>query len=48
MQGAPLSGMMPGEIAALLGIEAFQARQVFRWIHAKQVFDFDRLSDPSK
>lgn len=45
---AYLSGMMPSEIAALLGIEAFQARQIFRWIHAKQVFDFDRMSDLSK
>ena len=48
LQAAHLSGMTPPEIATLLGIEAFQARQIFRWIHAKQVFDFERMSDLSK
>ncbi len=43
-----LSGQTPSEIAALLGIEAFKARQIFRWIHAKQEFDFGRMSDLSK
>ncbi len=45
---AHLSGMTPPEIAALLGIQSFQARQIFKWIQAKQVFDFDRMSDLSK
>ena len=43
-----LSGLTPNEIAALVGIEGFKARQIFRWIHAKQEFDFDRMSDLSK
>ncbi len=43
-----LSGLTPNEIAELVGIEGFKARQIFRWIHAKQEFDFDRMSDLSK
>ena len=43
-----LSGLTSGEIATLVGIEGFKARQIFRWIHAKQKFDFNRMSDLSK
>lgn len=43
-----LSGLLPGEIAAELGLQPFQARQIFRWIHQKQVFDFDAMTDLSK
>ena len=43
-----LSGMTPEEMAALLGIKRYQARQIFKWIHGKQVFDFDRMSNLSK
>ena len=43
-----LSGMTPEEMAAFVGIKGFQARQIFKWIHGKQVFEFDRMSDLSK
>ena len=43
-----LSAMTPEEMAASLGLKSFQARQIFKWIHAKQVFDFSRMSDLSK
>jgi 23S rRNA (adenine2503-C2)-methyltransferase len=43
-----LSGLNPEEIAERLGLKPFQGRQVFRWIHQKKVFDFDRMTDVSK
>lgn len=43
-----LSGLFPEEIAERLGLKPFQGRQVFRWIHQKKVFDFDRMTDLSK
>jgi 23S rRNA (adenine2503-C2)-methyltransferase len=44
----PLAGLLPDEIAATCGLRPFQGRQVFRWLHDKRVFDFDRMSDLSK
>lgn len=43
-----LSQMTPAEIAASLNLKPFQGKQIFRWIHQKRVFDFDRMSDLSK
>ena len=43
-----LTDLLPGEIAALLEIKPFQGRQIFRWIHKKQIFDFDEMTDLSK
>lgn len=43
-----LTELMPAEMAETLGIKPFQGRQLFRWVHAKQVFDFDAMTDLSK
>lgn len=43
-----LAGMEPAEIAAALGVPAFQGRQIFKWIHQKTEFDFARMTDLSK
>ena len=45
---APLSGMTPEELSALLEIKPFQGKQLFQWIHGKRVFDFGEMSDLSK
>ena len=45
MQLTPLN---PTEIAESLNLKPFQGKQIFRWLHQKQVFDFDRMSDLSK
>lgn len=36
------------EIAERLNLKPFQGKQIFRWIHQKKVFDFERMSDLSK
>lgn len=43
-----LAGSTPTEIAEQLGIQPFQGRQIFRWIHKKQIFDFEQMSDLAK
>jgi 23S rRNA (adenine2503-C2)-methyltransferase len=43
-----LSECTPDEMANLLSIKPFQGRQLFRWLHQKQVFDFDAMTDLSK
>lgn len=43
-----LVGLMPEAIAAQTGTTALQARQVFRWMHQKQVLDFAAMTDLSK
>ncbi len=43
-----LTGLSPAEIAQTLGLAPFQGRQIFRWIHQKQIFDFARMTDLSK
>jgi 23S rRNA (adenine2503-C2)-methyltransferase len=43
-----LTGLFPKEIAAELGLKPFQGDQIFRWIHQKQVFDFDAMTNLSK
>ncbi len=43
-----LSDLSPAELAAALEIKPFQARQLFRWLHQKQVLDFAEMTDLSK
>jgi len=43
-----LVGMFPEEIAQALGLQKFQGKQIFRWIHQKKIFDFDQMTDLSK
>ncbi|MDX9975187.1 MAG: 23S rRNA (adenine(2503)-C(2))-methyltransferase RlmN [FCB group bacterium] len=43
-----LTDLFPEEIAHSLGLKPFQGAQIFRWIHKKQEFDFDAMSDLSK
>ena len=44
----PISGLGADEIAATLHLKAYQGRQIFRWIHGKQILDFEAMSDLSK
>lgn len=43
-----LTDLKPEEISAELGLKPFQGRQIFRWIHQKKVFDFEKMTDLSK
>ncbi|MCC6144101.1 MAG: 23S rRNA (adenine(2503)-C(2))-methyltransferase RlmN, partial [Candidatus Hydrogenedentes bacterium] len=43
-----LAGLTPAEIADALQLKPFQGKQIFRWIHVKQQFDFAEMSDLSK
>lgn len=43
-----LSNLSPEEIAAQLNLKPFQGKQIFRWLHQKRVFDFERMTDLSK
>jgi len=43
-----VTDLAPGEIAVRLGLEPFQGRQIFHWIHARQVFDFRAMTDLAK
>lgn len=47
-QVSDAAGMTPDELSAALGIEPYQGRQVFRWIHQKRVLEFERMTDLSK
>lgn len=43
-----LTDCTPKEIAELLDLKPFQGRQIFKWIHNKQVENFEVMSDLSK
>ncbi len=43
-----LCGMYPAEIAEALNLKPFQGKQIFRWIHQKKIFEFDKMTDLSK
>ena len=43
-----ITDLLPDELAEALGLKVYQARQLFRWIHAKQVFDLNAMTDLSK
>lgn len=43
-----LTDKMPQEIADALGLQGYQGTQIFRWLHKKQTFDFDAMTDLSK
>ena len=47
MKWAP-AAMKGEDIADALGLQPFQGRQIFRWLHQKRVFDFDAMTDLSK
>lgn len=44
----PLAGMSPEALSTALDLKPFQGRQLFQWIHRKQVFDFAAMSNLSK
>jgi 23S rRNA (adenine2503-C2)-methyltransferase len=48
MVKTPLTGLTPEAIAEQLGLKPFQGKQVFRWIHAKGIFDFEQMTDLAK
>jgi 23S rRNA (adenine2503-C2)-methyltransferase len=42
----PISGLLPDQLSAVLGLDnRFRGRQIFRWLHARGVTDFSRMSD---
>ncbi len=43
-----ITDLLPDEMAESLGIKVYQARQLFRWVHAKQVFELNAMTDLSK
>ncbi len=43
-----ITDLLPDELAEALELKVYQARQLFRWIHAKQVFDLNAMTDLSK
>lgn len=43
-----LAGLNPEQIAAQFDLKLFQAKQIFRWIHQKKVWDFHTMTDLSK
>lgn len=42
-----LTDCTPEEMAELLQIKPFQSRQIFKWLHQKQEFNFDAMTDLS-
>ncbi|MBI5091067.1 MAG: 23S rRNA (adenine(2503)-C(2))-methyltransferase RlmN [Candidatus Hydrogenedentes bacterium] len=43
-----LTNLSPAEMAEALQVKPFQARQLFRWLHQKQIFDIEKMTDLSK
>ena len=43
-----ITDLMPEEIAEALAIKRFQGSQIFKWVHAKRVFNFESMTDLSK
>ncbi len=51
MEKTEILGLLPEQIAAELtplGVPAFRAKQIFRWLHVRRVFDFFQMTDLSK
>ncbi|GMW02297.1 MAG: putative dual-specificity RNA methyltransferase RlmN [Candidatus Hydrogenedentota bacterium] len=48
MMKPSITDLTPQEMADALELQGFQGRQIFRWIHKKQTFDFEKMSDLSK
>jgi len=44
----PLTDLAKADIAAQFDLKPFQGRQVFQWLHQKQVFDFGAMTNLSK
>ena len=43
-----LTDLTPAEIATALDLKLFQGQQIFQWLHRKQVFNFDQMTNLSK
>jgi 23S rRNA (adenine2503-C2)-methyltransferase len=43
-----LTRLFPEEIAEQLQLEPYRGRQIFRWLHAKRIFDIQKMTDLSK
>ena len=43
-----LTDLSAAELADRLGLKPFQGRQIFGWLHKRNQFDFDRMTDLSK
>ncbi|HOZ46883.1 MAG TPA: 23S rRNA (adenine(2503)-C(2))-methyltransferase RlmN [Candidatus Hydrogenedentes bacterium] len=43
-----LTDLTPEEIAQALDLKPFQGRQIFQWMHRRQVLDFERMTNLSK
>ena len=43
-----LAGMTPETLAETFGLKPFQGRQLFQWIHRRQVFDLDAMTNLPK
>ena len=50
-QKTEVLGLLPEQLAAelrALGAPAYRAKQIFRWLHVRRVFDFAKMTDLSK
>jgi 23S rRNA (adenine2503-C2)-methyltransferase len=43
-----LTNLNPQQISEALDLQAYQGKQIFRWLHKKRVFDFEQMTDLSK
>jgi len=43
-----LTDLFADEIARMFGLQPYQGRQIFAWLHRRRVFDFDAMTDLSK
>ena len=43
-----LTDMTKADIAGHFALKPFQGRQIFQWLHQKQVFDFERMTNLAK
>lgn len=48
MTRIPLTDLDKKTVAEQLGLKPFQGRQIFQWIHGKQVFDFAAMTNLAK
>ena len=51
MEKTEILSLLPAQLEAefaAAGFPRFRARQVFRWLHVKRVFDFVKMTDLSK
>ncbi len=48
MDRLSLPGLFPEEIAEALNLKPYQGRQIFQWLHRRQVFTFEEMTNLSK